>query len=103
MSEPGNELPTREQFSEQLDTVFRADLGDGRVIDLQFFKLDAGVSNSIQEAFSLMFRAPVDAPPVQNIYSLEHDKLGKMDLFLVPIKKRDDGLYYEAVFNHLLV
>lgn len=103
MSEPQNVLPTKEQFTEQLNSVFRADLGEGRSMDLLLFKLDSGVSTPIQEAYSLMFRAPVDAPPAQNVYTLEHEKLGKMDLFLVPVKKKEDGLYYEAVFNHLLV
>lgn len=103
MSETQVELPTKEQFSEQLDSTFRASLDDGQVLDLHFFKLDSTISNSIQEAFSLMFRAPVDAPPFQNMFRLEHDKLGAMDLFLVPVKKEEDGLYYEAVFNRLLV
>jgi hypothetical protein len=28
--------------------------------------------------------------------------LGKMELFLVPIKRDDQGLYFEAILNHLL-
>jgi hypothetical protein len=103
MSEIKVELPTKEQFSEQLNSTFRANLDDGQVIDLQFFKLESTISNPVQEAFSLMFRAPVDAPPFQNMFRLEHEKLGAMELFLVPVKKKDDGLYYEAVFNRLLV
>lgn len=85
-----------------MNSVFKADLGDGRMTDLVLFRMDAGVTNSIQEAYSLMFRAPLDAPHHQNVYRLDHEKLGTFDLFLVPVKKKEDGLYYEAVFNNLL-
>jgi hypothetical protein len=50
-----------------------------------------------------LFRAPLDAPPFQNMFHLEHEKLGVMDLFLVPVKQKEDCLVFEAVFNHLVV
>jgi hypothetical protein len=49
-----------------------------------------------------VFRGPVDVPPNQSIYTLQNDKLGAVELFLVPVKKDDKGLYFEAVINHLL-
>lgn len=103
MGEKLIELPGKDQFSENLDSTFRAKLDDGQAIDFQLFKLETKISNSFQECFSLLFRAPVDAPPFQNMFRLEHDKLGVMDLFLVPIKKKEDCLVFEAVFNRLLV
>jgi hypothetical protein len=36
------------------------------------------------------------------MFRLEHDKIGAIDLFLVPVRKDEQGLYYEAVFNRLL-
>ncbi len=103
MTEKPVALPAKDQFAEQLDSIFRTSLDDGRVIDLHLFKLETTISNSIQEGFSLLFRAPVDAPPFQNMFHMEHDTLGAMDLFLVPVKKKEDGLIYEAVFNRMVV
>jgi hypothetical protein len=35
----------------------------------------------------------------QSIYHLEHERLGAMDLFLVPLGPVAEGMRYEAVFN----
>lgn len=78
------------------------DLNDGSGFEMTLVKCDEIVSNEIQENFSLLFRAPLEAPSFQSIYRLTHEGLGTMDLFLVPVKQDGSGLYYEAVFNHLL-
>lgn len=103
MSETVVTLPTKDQFLEHVDSKFKARLDDGQVFDFHFFKLDTTISNNIQEAFSLLFRAPLEMPPFQNMFHLEHEKLGDMDLFLVPVRKKEDCLVFEAVFNRLLV
>ena len=95
-------LPTRGNFSEQLNSVFHARLDDGSVIDLSLVGSEPGVSTADYENFSLLFRAPLDTPPVQNMYRLENERLGSMDIFLVPIKKDDEGLYFEAVFSRFV-
>jgi hypothetical protein len=58
--------------------------------------------NAVQECFTLLFRAPVTAPNEQGLYTLRHATLGDVELFLVPVKKNDEGLFFEAVFNRLL-
>ena len=37
----------------------------------------------------------------QGMYQLQHDQLGALELFLVPVGRDHEGLYYEAVFNRL--
>jgi len=54
-----------------------------------------------QEQYVLLFRAPLDAPPYQSIFQLEHAELGAGALFLVPIRRDQSGLYYEASFNRM--
>ena len=49
--------------------------------------------------FSLLFRGPVTPVLPQRIYRLDHDALGALDLFLVPIGPRDGGIVYEAIFT----
>ncbi len=103
MSETRGELPNKEQFLAHVDSTFRATLDDGQIIDLRFLRLDPGISTPTQESFSLIFKVPLDTPPVQGLFHLEHDKLDAIDLFLVPVNQKEDGLIFEAVINRLLV
>jgi hypothetical protein len=45
--------------------------------------------------FSLVFQGGPDPPLPQGIYRVEHDELGELDIFLVPIAADR----YEAVFT----
>ena len=49
--------------------------------------------------FSLVFRGPRSPSLPQAQYRLEHDAMGAIDIFLVPIALDPQGLSYEAVFN----
>jgi len=35
----------------------------------------------------------------QRLYRLEHNGLGELDIFLVPIGKDEQGVSYQATFN----
>jgi hypothetical protein len=50
-------------------------------------------------SFSLVFKGALGMPQESQIYHLDHEKLGKMDLFLSPIGKYKDQVRYEAVFS----
>ncbi len=56
-------------------------------------------SNGERHAFSLIFRSENTSSPQQSIYQLQHDDLGQLELFLVPIGPDDKGMRYEAVFT----
>ena len=61
-------------------------------------------SNEAIDAFSILFRGPREQEFGQGNYRLEHETLGKVDLFLVPIldpEPRDDRICYQAVINRL--
>lgn len=49
--------------------------------------------------FSLIFEADDPRVLAQRIYRMEHDGLGELSIFLVPIGKNKDGVSYQAVFN----
>ena len=53
------------------------------------------------ESFSLIFKASDELPPLTSIHQISHPRLGKFDLFLTRYKTQNDGLFYEAVINHL--
>ncbi|MGE3466696.1 MAG: hypothetical protein AB7J13_07160 [Pyrinomonadaceae bacterium] len=95
----GSELPAKEDFSAALNQTFQVAAGDGSVFDLVLSAINSHVSSEQQENFSLLFRGPVEAPAKQGTYRLENEELGSMDIFLVPVKKDEAGLYFEAVFN----
>ena len=61
--------------------------------------LDGSAGDHIN--FSLQFRGPLQPLLPQQIYPVEHDRLGRFDLFIVPIRRDAHGLYYEAVFNRV--
>jgi len=52
---------------------------------------------SDHKSFSLIFTADTLLP--QRLYRLEQDKLGVIDIFLVPVGKDVRGFHYQAVFN----
>ena len=101
MSEIAVQLPSRHEFSAAIQSIFKTSTDEGGFFETCLVSVDEIVSNEAQENFTLLFRAPLDAPQRQGIYRLEHNSIGAMDLFLVPVKKDDSGLYYEAVFNLL--
>ncbi len=48
--------------------------------------------------FTLVFRGPGPVVLPQRIYPVEHDELGTMEIFLVPIGPDGESMKYEAVF-----
>jgi hypothetical protein len=89
-------------FVAQLNSVFRVTCPDAQVIELELIDAREGPKSEVQESFSVVFRAPRDAPQVPGLYSFEHEKMQPMQLGLSPFKMDQDGLYYEAIFSRLL-
>lgn len=52
------------------------------------------------ERFSLFFEGPPDVFLQQGIYALDHEQLGEVTLFLVPLSRTERGFRYESVFNY---
>ncbi|KPV52880.1 hypothetical protein SE17_12855 [Kouleothrix aurantiaca] len=53
-----------------------------------------------REQFSLIFCDPdASAYLPQHIYPVEHETLGRMEIFLVPIGPGPDGMRYQAIFS----
>lgn len=58
-----------------------------------------GLKPGMRQPFSLTFLAKDPRVLPQRIYRLEHNGLGALDIFLVPIGKNADGVSYQATFN----
>ena len=88
-------------FRAHLDTAFVADDGD-RAIPLRLAEVvDEPVTGGLEQ-FSLYFHGPVDQQLPQGTYSLAHDALGAMAIFLVPIGANAERVVYEACFSRLV-
>ena len=50
--------------------------------------------------FSLIFLGPVSHQYLQqHIYRLEHDEMGALDLFIVPLGPQGGRMQYQAIFS----
>ncbi len=49
--------------------------------------------------FSLIFRTASQVVLPQKLYNLKNEKLGKLEIFLVPVARDREGVLYQAVFN----
>jgi hypothetical protein len=96
--------PTIETFAPLLETTFRvrSDPSDDgiplRLVELR--PLGRQPHAPRVEPFALEFAGPAESALEQRIYSLEHETLGTIEIFLVPIGfDPAGGFRYEAVFN----
>lgn len=97
---------TEEEFSQHINTKFRLNLDTPPPIELNLVEVKGYEKKSEpgeqggMERFSLFFTGPGDIYLPQKAYALEHDQMGALDIFLVPIGRDDRGYCYEAVFNY---
>ena len=88
-------------FSEQLHTQFRL-LREGlEPLTLELIEVREADPSPKIELFSLHFLGPAAPHMPQQIHALEHDKLGRMEIFLTAIAGDAQGITYESVFHRL--
>jgi hypothetical protein len=86
-------------FSEHLNSEFKILLPNSEPLTLRLTEVNERSTAPQQEQFSLYFRGPHTQRLQQQIYRLEHEKIGSLDLFIVPIGVDQEGMQYEVVFN----
>lgn len=89
-----------ELFEGHVGSGFRVTDGGSPLI-LVLDRLEVGPSSSRQVQYALFFRAEGDAPLDQRTYHLDHEALGGMDIFLVPVGRVERETEYQACFSHL--
>ncbi|HVS40436.1 MAG TPA: hypothetical protein VMS17_33065 [Gemmataceae bacterium] len=95
------ELPTRTVFEVHRGTKFRLEEEPGSALELELVEVTMmrGASDPRGRPFSLLFRGPAAPLLPQRIYAMEHERLGRLEIFIVPIGRDAAGVRYEAVFN----
>ncbi|HYG08802.1 MAG TPA: hypothetical protein VD835_02400 [Pyrinomonadaceae bacterium] len=93
---------TMDSFAAQLNTKFRLGVAPEQIVELELVEVQAqGDVAGQTQRFSLFFRGPLEQYLPQSIYRMEHEQLGDVEIFIVPVRKDGEGIYYEAVFNRL--
>lgn len=92
---------TLDDFQPLVEDTFSVRAGDQatdfRLVAAQ--PMGEGRSNGKRAPFALTFQAPPEVSPVQGLYRLEHEELGTLEVFLVPVAGDQEGTDFEAVFN----
>lgn len=95
------ETLTKDRWSEHLGGSF--DVMDGgrgtmAMVLAEVTGLGTG-GRGRRDPYSLVFRGPSAPVLPQRIYRLRHDRMGDLELFLVPIGPDSEGMRYEAIFT----
>ena len=87
------------KFREQLNTVFRVGHNAAAIPLLLAEVTDQRVLGGF-EHFSLFFHGPSDRVLPQGTYAMQHDALGTLDVFIVPvIGSNAERIIYQAHFS----
>ena len=93
---------TYSTFEIQINRIFQIRFDSESPVELvltQAILFGKSLTPDHWQPFSLIFHATGSSVLPQKIYPLEHEQLGVLELFLVPIGPDEKGMRYEAVFN----
>lgn len=97
---------TKDAFAKFLGSKFHIHIDAAKRLEVELIEAVALNSRSgggglplKREPFSVVFRGPKDSCLPQRTYKFEHDLLGPIEIFIVPIGPDEVGMRYEAVFT----
>jgi hypothetical protein len=89
-------------FIPLLNEKFSIRLDGNEPIDLELVsvtKAGPAPRPEARQPFSLLFMGPVSQQYlIQHIYCLEHERMGALELFIVPLGPEGGRMRYEAIF-----
>lgn len=91
-----------ETFASNLNTTFQVSTDNAETIAATLVEVSELTLSARQERFAIVFRLPNEPFLGQGMRRLQHESMGEMELFLVPISSDDEGTCYEAVFNRMV-
>ncbi|HVR06796.1 MAG TPA: hypothetical protein VMW75_02010 [Thermoanaerobaculia bacterium] len=89
-------------FAPHFGSRYRLQLaGAPEPLDLELVEITPGgqAPRRNRRTFSLVFRGPRRPWLPQGVYRLDHEAMGALELFLVPIGPDPQGPLYQAVFT----
>ena len=96
---------TYDEFADRVGEEFRVRVPDEHSLTLVLSEVEAGTQagaahpdGTTPQQFSLIFRGPSAPQLSQGTWVLDHDEIGELALFLVPLGPDAEGPRYEAAF-----
>jgi len=94
---------TINDFADKIGQPFKIRFEENVEVDLTLSKVDPGKYKSPvggREPFSLIFNGPENLRLSQGAFPLEHEALGSLPIFIVPVGQNADGtILYQAIFS----
>lgn len=92
---------THDRFQALLDQPVQLCLGDDLALDAKIAEVSARQrhGDAERDPFSVIFITDSEENHGQQIYTMKHSELGELDLFLVPLGPKGDGMSYEAIIT----
>jgi hypothetical protein len=92
---------TAASFEEILGSRFRIHADEAHTLETELIQVARHEEHDgpRKQPFSIYLRGPRNVVLPQRIYQVDHERLGTLDIFLVPIGPDGQGMCYEAVFN----
>jgi hypothetical protein len=94
---------TVESFRDRVGETFRVLLDERRELHLRLAAIHVwgtgAAAVASRQPFTLTFSAPGPGMLPQGTYAVEHETLGHLELFLVPVGSNGESVDYEAVFS----
>ena len=98
-------LFTYDDFADRVGEEFRVRVPDGHSLTLVLSEVEARTQavtahpeGTAPRQFSLIFHGPSAPQLSQGTWVLDHDEIGELALFLVPLGPDAEGPRYEAAF-----
>lgn len=95
------ELLSLEHFAGCVNETFATQI-DGVTLEFVLVEaraLPAPPHGALRAPFSLLFRNSASIVFPQQIYPMQHARVGEVGIFLVPVAQERAGFLYQAVFN----
>ena len=90
---------TRSHFEPHVGDAFTVSAGEADIPLV--LKVAKPLGTALREggAFSLSFAGPASPVLPQATYRLSHGALGALELFIVPVGRDQESVFYEAIFT----
>lgn len=90
-------------FTPYLHQCFRIRLNGSEPLDLELVsvsELGAAVREGYRRPFALHFLGPISTQYLaQGTFALEHEQMGILQIFIVPLGPENQRMRYESIFN----
>lgn len=93
---------TRDEYAACLNTDFMVEVSPELKVSMKLTEVTELSERFHQQSFSLIFTAPDNTLAGQGQFSVEHETLGTIELFMVPIGKDSKGMLFQSLFNKLM-